>query len=115
MLNPLIFTHTIYFLLASLVIACAPLDRALSHWSGVSAMVPVPVGAMYRFFEVVCSSSVPMLYMLQPPTVPEREDLLSTDGRGIRRPKQKNWRERDVVVPWREVSELAIILLMDWF
>lgn len=68
--------------------AYALLSRVHKHLTDESATVHLSAGVVFRLLEVVSCSSVPLLYMLRPSTVPEREDTLSNGARGVQRPMQ---------------------------
>lgn len=46
------------------------------------------LGALFKLLEAACKTAVPLLYMLLPPTAPDRDDLLYVDEQGVRRPKK---------------------------
>ncbi|MCJ1281399.1 hypothetical protein MMC26_000718 [Xylographa opegraphella] len=52
------------------------------------SLAPGP-GAVLVLLRCVWQASLPLRYMLAPPTVPPREELLEADGRGGRRPRKR--------------------------
>lgn len=71
-------------------------------------------GLTLRLVDVVFAASVPVQYMLFPPTVPEREALLTADKDGLRYAKSKRWVKRDGGVVTRILVDLLVILYLDW-
>ena len=51
------------------------------------ALFPFP-GALLRALECVSRMSVPVRYMISPPTVPERGGLVREDERRVKRPRE---------------------------
>ncbi|XRM40849.1 hypothetical protein ABZX51_004154 [Aspergillus tubingensis] len=66
-------------------------------------------GAVVFLFSAIMKLSVPVRYMAQPPTVPERRQLLSKDTDGVYRPS-KFHRPSDKMVSWKDVVEVLIIV-----
>jgi hypothetical protein len=56
--------------------------------------------------------SIPVSYMLFPPTVPERKDLLSVDENGVRRPAKKRRAYAKGVVTPLVVDAVVLLFLL---
>ncbi|KAL9099995.1 MAG: hypothetical protein Q9163_004576 [Psora crenata] len=90
-LNPDIILHALYVIFATMPIIL----RVVMYYRNVSApdragswppFFPLP-GALIRLIQCIHHASVPVHYMLFPPTVPERKDLLVKAPDGLNRPK----------------------------
>lgn len=46
-------------------------------------------GPMVKTLECLLAALIPVRYMVLPPTMPDREDMLKTDADGVRRPEGK--------------------------
>lgn len=68
------------------------------------------LGALFKLLEAACRTCVPLLYMLFPPTAPDRDDLLYVDKEGVRRPKKdrKNY-ERESWFTWTDACECLVL------
>ena len=47
-------------------------------------------GTMIKLLQCTWNAAIPLWYMLLPPTVPEREELMERDEDGSRRPKKRS-------------------------
>ena len=73
-------------------------------------------GPLLKLIQCICHASFPVYYMLLPPTVPERGDLLVKDAEGVNRPKMRaaqgprpdNW------LTWNDVLDILVIYFCDW-
>jgi hypothetical protein len=112
LLTPTLLMHLAYLVSASIPLALRFLALASA------ASFPFP-GALLKLLDALSKAAVPLLYMLDPPTVPEREELMELDEvAGVRRPKKRKEKDSgrvdagsaDVVGwPWMEVVELALV------
>lgn len=69
------------------------------------------IGARLCLVHCIYSVSRPLFYMVFPPTVPEREDLVEKDSRGINRPKKGAIRGLKVDnTPWNIVVDLIFMV-----
>ena len=69
------------------------------------------IGPLLRLVQCISSVSIPVLYMLFPPTLPERDQLIEKDRQGINRPRKSAVRGLKVDNNiWDTVFELGIIL-----
>ena len=71
-------------------------------------------GAMIKLLGCIWKVLVPVRYMIWPPTVPERDELVEEDEMGVKKPR-KDW-EKDAVgngIWWTSLSacELCVIWL----
>lgn len=71
-------------------------------------------GAVVRLVESVFKVSVPLRYMVFPPTVAERRDLLDKEEDGVYRPKNKYRLKVSRRITWVDVAEVATLLALDW-
>lgn len=112
---PNIIMHTIFACLLSTIAFQAVylgLSQKLQAKDNFSSSLFT--GAVLRAIEMVTSAGVPVLYMLFPPTVPERQELLKTDHDGINRPRAKGMRKRPWTLPVETVLQALVILCFDW-
>lgn len=76
-------------------------------------MGPSPLlGALFALLQLILGTAVPLVYMIFPPDVPEREDLMEVDEHGQRRPKAEAMRVAGTENEWKGTAfEAAFILL----
>ena len=88
------FMHFAYIIYAS----TPPLLRFffLAYSRSGPSFGPLPsfpfAGPVVKLLSCIWMASLPLRYMIFPPTVPEREELMELDDEKVRRPKQK-WGE----------------------
>ena len=113
MLSADIILHAVYVLFASMPI----LLRVIWYLDSDRSRTFFPLtGALLKLVQAIYHASVPVCYMLFPPTVPEREELLVKGHDGLRRPRIKvehNLRP-DNSLKWYDVLDIAIICFCDW-
>lgn len=109
--------YSIYTFLASLPLLSFLYLSLRSQWEQrPTGQLPyMCTGAVVRLLECVYKVSVPPRYMIIPPTVPPRRELMQQDELGVFRPKEKH---RYKIVPGRmftflDILEVAIVLLID--
>jgi hypothetical protein len=71
-------------------------------------------GTTMKLVECAWRAAVPVLYMLWPPTVPERDELMGVDEFGVRRPKGNNaagGREGHGWWAWKDVAEIGALCM----
>ena len=76
------------------------------------------IGALLKLLDAILKAAVPLWYMLCPPTVPEREELMETDEKGLRRPKIRralNSQGEDRGWPWMDVLEVGFVCWWFWW
>ena len=107
----------ILFYLLYGILAAISIVRCL-RWSQHLLLGSFPhfafTGAMVKLAENSWKLAVPFQYMLFPPTVAERAELVEQDEHGVYRAKKG---PPDVAINqiwWTEVVELLIIYLSDW-
>ena len=70
------------------------------------------IGAQLYLMHCIYSVSRPLLYMVFPPNVPEREDLVEKDCQGINRPKKNAIRGLKVEnTVWDIVMDLILVVV----
>lgn len=113
--------------LCYIIYACVPLSLRLYRGnveadpsgSGSASVFPFP-GAMLKLLDAVAKAAVPLWYMLYPPTVPDREQLIEPDEHdGVRRPRKRTkavqpGRGRDMAWPWTDVWEMCFVCWWCW-
>ena len=69
------------------------------------------LGALFKLLEAACRTCVPLLYMLFPPTAPDRDDLLYVDKQGVRRPKKdnKSYEGEGWWLTWTDACECLVL------
>ena len=74
-------------------------------------------GALLKLIQCIYHASIPVYYMLLPPTVPERTELFVKDPDGVNRPKTKVRQELrpDNGFKWNDVLDLLVIFFSDWY
>lgn len=93
-----------YFLYAPL--ASTPLLLQLFRRED-SAFLAFP-GPLIKLLECIMAALIPIRYMIFPPTMPHREDMLETDADGVRRPKRRE-KMPDNRVSYLDALEFLII------
>ena len=112
LLSPDMFLYTLYATYASMpIVVCFIMYANREGTAQPSILFP---GAMVKLLGCVWKVLVPVRYMIWPPTVPERADLVREDDKGVKRPK-KGW-DKNVVdngIWWTSlrVCEICIIWL----
>lgn len=71
-------------------------------------------GAALRLLDSILATLVPLQYMIWPPSLPERRELLMKDENGVYRSQKKEWRKRDGGSQLKFWLQIAIIGLCDW-
>ena len=83
--------------------------------SGSASLFPF-LGAIIKLLKCIWMATVPVRYMLYPPTAPDREELMEMDEAKVRRPKKRevNAEGDDKSWPWTEVGEICFICWYYW-
>lgn len=105
-----------------IIYASAPLILriiAYIHLPRGGRFFPFP-GAIIKLLDCIFKMSVPLRYMLSPPTVPDREELIEVDAKGLRRPKRKGGIQKldgglADWFSWMDLCELCVIWWCDWW
>ena len=80
--------------------------------TGVSAWTRFPfLGPTLKLLDCVWMASLPLRYMIFPPTVPEREELMELDKAQVRRPKESLARRRQPSSDWSWLDVLQVCLV----
>lgn len=111
MMSVPILLHAAYLVFAStsLVLWVAFALRKGYHKQGLAF-----TGAGVKLVELVWSAAAPVRYMLFPPTVSPREELLKKEDRGLNVPISPSWRKRSGRLPMSVAIEALIITVFDW-
>ena len=70
------------------------------------------LGPLMKLVDYCCKSTIPVLYMIWPPTVPPRQQLMEEDEDGVHRPTARalaSGRERNAW-SWKDMVELALLV-----
>jgi hypothetical protein len=107
--------YTLYAIYASIPIVV----RLIVYFNHEGAAQPFFLfpGAMVKLLGCIWKVLVPVRYMIWPPTVPERAELVDEDDMGVKRP-MKGW-EKNVVgngIWWTSLSvcEICVIWLCEF-
>lgn len=115
MTNPLVLMHTIYWLIASCAFLAWVLYIGQRTISGSRPHAYFHTGVTTRLFEIVLAASVPVRYMLFPPSAVNRREHLARDDAGAYRVITKTWIKRGhSLVSSKDLVELLIIIACDW-
>lgn len=112
LLSPDMFAYMFYAIFASTSILVR-LTAYLHNEGATQPLVLLP-GPMLKLLGCIWKVLVPVRYMIWPPTVPERGELVEEDEMGVKRPR-KNW-ESDAAgngIWWTSltVCEICVIWL----
>lgn len=100
----------VLYILFTLSVVLARTPRYI-HGYGHGYIVSPLIGPQLCLLHYIYSVSTPVFYMLFPPTVPEREELVEKDWKGISRPKKSAIRGLKVESSiWDVISELVMNL-----
>ena len=90
LLSPDMLMYTVYAIYASTPIFLQLI--AYKNNKGAPQSFSLFPGAMIKLLGCVWKVLVPVRYMVWPPTVPDRNELVEEDGIGVKRPR-KGWEE----------------------
>lgn len=113
MSNLTMILYTFYFSAATAVLSSLLLYVAHQRMT-LETSKYMYTGAALRLLDIVLAAYVPVRYMMFPPTVPERRELLKKDGTGILRAQKSGWTKRDGGSGIKLPLQIAIVLLFDW-
>lgn len=115
MLSADMVIRMLYVLIAALPILL-PTVRFLSSPSAKNIPSFPLTGALLKLIQCIYHASFPVYYMLLPPTVPERRELLVKDADGVNRPKMRAAQELppDNGLMWNDVLDILVIYFCDW-
>ena len=105
-------SYDMLMFIAYIVYASLPFLALFYSGRGGGAGMPFP-GAWVKLMSCVLKTTVPVRYMLWPPTVPERAKLMEEDERGVRVPRRE-WKEggRGEWRAWAVVAALELGVLL---
>lgn len=86
--SPDMLMYAVYIIYATIPFLCR-IHAYKNSKNSESYSYPFP-GAMVTLLSCVLKASVPLCYMIRPPTVPERGQLVKEDEAGVERPT-KDW------------------------
>lgn len=114
-LTPSMLLH-IFLLGLTLSVACRVVYSGLIQRMEASENIScfLFTGAVLRSLEMVSSFSVPVLYIIFPPTVPARRDMLEKGANGVYRPRKRAGIKRRWMPRVRLILEIFVILAFDW-
>lgn len=104
--------HMLYALFAAMPILLPTVQFFSNPSSKNTPSFPL-TGALLKLIQCIYHASVPLYYMLFPPTVPERGELLVKDADDVNRPKMKELRP-DNGLRWNDVLDILVIYFCDW-
>jgi hypothetical protein len=114
MLNPIVICYAIVFLLASLMLGSFATFIVYRHLVDNAARTYMHTGAALRLLDIVLATLVPLRYMVFPPSLPDRRELLVKGTDGVYRSRRKHWNKRDGGSNVKLLLQIAIIGLFDW-
>jgi hypothetical protein len=113
MLDPLVAMHTLYWLVATLLLVHHLYYRFLSV-DGSAAYGHT--GAVVRLVEVVFAMFVPVRYMIWPPTISQAEETTMGNNHEVQHADQRYWMRREgTMLAWQDIVEIAVIIAYDWW
>ena len=97
--------------LAYVLYAMYPISMRLrAYYMGHQPSLFPFTGPIMLLVQTTLMSCLPLVYMLFPPTVPERDDLMEVDSDGLSRPKERQEAEPSNTVHLAEIVEVLVIL-----
>lgn len=113
MLDPLIAMHTLYWVVATVLLVRHLYYRFLAV-DGSAAYGHT--GAVVRLVEVAFAMFVPVRYMIWPPTAGQAEEASLKNSHEDQRADQRYWMRREgSVLAWQDVVEIVVIVAYDWW
>lgn len=106
--------YAAYFLLTGAALVSFAMFVARQHVMIRSARMYMHTGAALRLLDIILAALVPLRYMVFPPSLPDRQDLLVKDSHGVYRSQKKEWTRRDGGSNTKLLLQIAIIVLFDW-
>lgn len=114
MSSPIMIGYAAVFLLASWTMLSFATSVAHQHLVVDGARGYMHTGAALRMLDVIFGVLVPLRYMISPPSLPNRRELLVEDEHGVLRSRKKAWTKRDGASKSKLLLQVAIIALFDW-
>lgn len=113
MLDPLVAIHTLYWLVATLLLVRHLYWRFFFIDSGAAYG---NTGAVVRLVEVVFATFVPVRYMIWPPTVGQTGEMLEKSGNESHSEDTRYWIRREgSILAWQDIAEIVVIIAYDWW
>lgn len=113
-LNPTMLCYAGYAFIASVVLSSFSLFVAHQHLIIDAKRMHMQTGAALRLLDSILAALVPLQYMIWPPSLPDRRELLIKDEYGVYRSAKKEWRKREGGSQLKLWLQIAIIGLYDW-
>lgn len=115
MLSPDLILHMLYVLVATMPILL-PTVRFFANPSPENIPSFPLTGALLKLIQCIYHVSFLVHYMLLPPTVPERGELLEKDADNVNRPKLSvaQGLRPDNGLKWNDVLDIVVIYFCDW-
>lgn len=113
MIDPLIATHTIYWLAVVFLLEQCIYRRILGIDDNTT---PWHTAAVIQLVEVAFAAFVPVRYMIWPPTSDEFGKISAEDRDQSRQADRKYWTRRNgAALIWQDVAEILVIAAYDWW
>lgn len=106
--------YSLYIFCASFALISFLYRLELERRTGPVFPSPYFSGALLWLLECIFKMSIPVRYMIWPPTIPEREELLEKDELGVLRPKSRPYRAPSTTIPYLDVLQLAVVAFVGW-
>lgn len=114
MLNLTMICYAAFFVLTITVLFSFATFVAHQHLVLNVARSYMHTGAALRLLDIVLAALVPLRYMVFPPSLPDRRELLVKDEHGVYRSRKKHWTKRDGGSRVKLLLQITIIGLFDW-
>jgi hypothetical protein len=114
MLNLTMICYTVYSLATAAVLVSTFTFVASRHLVMGADKMHMHTGATLRLVDLILASIVPVRYMMFPPSLPGRQELLEKDEHGVNRSRKKGWTKRDGGSSIKLMLQLAVIVVFDW-
>jgi hypothetical protein len=114
MLSLTIIGYTSYFLIVAATLTSLMSFVMHQHLVAKATRVYMYTGVALRLVDLLMAASIPIRYMIFPPSQPEREELLEKDMYGVYRSRKKEWTRRVGGFDMKLPLQIAIIVLFDW-
>lgn len=110
----LMYVSYVMYVVLALVIFFGISILGVSRGMSFMLLFPYP-GSILRTIDCYKKGAVPVWYMINPPTVPSRRELMDCDTNGIYRPRIEKRNVPEDKISWKDMVEVAIILCYGCF
>jgi hypothetical protein len=114
MLNYAIIMYAAYSTFAASALAWIINNVAQRHTGADPTTSYMYTAAAVKLIDIIWGTVVPVRYMIHPPTVPKREQLLEKDKAGVCHSRCKQWNKREGAFSMKLPLQLFVIILFDW-